>query len=128
MPAVQMKEELDPRKKLLAIVGDLQIDYEVPDCHVLVATYRRPEKTRGGIVLPASNLDEDLYQSKECLALVVGHGATYNGAPIQPHDWLVIRPQEAWAMEMIFQKGALHCRIVYDKYIKGRVQAPGSIW
>jgi hypothetical protein len=128
MPAVAMKEDLDPRRKLLNIVDGAHIDYEVPDCHVLVATYRRPEKTRGGIVLPASNLDEDLYQSKECLVLLAGHGASFNGQPIEVHQWLVIRPQEAWAMEMIFPKGSLHCRIVYDKYIKGRVLTPGSVW
>jgi hypothetical protein len=125
MPATAMKHEVDPRSAILEQVGT--INYEVPDCHVLIATYRRPEKTIGGIVLTQSNLQEDLYQSKVGLVLVVGHGAVFNDKPIQRHEWLVIRPQEAWAMELI-RKTPVHCRLVYDKYIKGRIQSPGEIW
>jgi hypothetical protein len=120
-----MRHDVDPRTEILEQAGT--VDYEVPDCHVLIATYKRPEKTSGGIIMTQSNLDEDLFQSKVGLVLVVGHGATFNGEPIKLHEWIVIRPQEAWAMELI-RRTPLHCRLVYDKYIKGRVQHPGGIW
>lgn len=128
MPAVAMRHDLDPKDMILDQLGDDISGFEIPDCHVLIATYRRPEKTSGGIVLPAKNLEEDLYQSKVGLVIRVGHGATYNGAPVELQQWLVIRPSDAWALEVIRPGNSVHCRIVYDKHIRGRVDHPDFIW
>ena len=63
MPNVAMKHEKDPKTLILESIGDVS-DYEIGPRQVLIVTYRRPEKTVGGIVIVESNLREDLFQSK----------------------------------------------------------------
>lgn len=123
MPNAAMKHEEDPRDVLLKQIGDLS-GYEIGARQVLIATYRRPEKTVGGIIMPRSNLDEDLFQSKAALAVKVGDGAVFCGALVCVGDWLVVRPSDCWALEVNF----VHCRHVFDDQIKARVPHPGLVW
>lgn len=123
MPNAAMKHEEDPKKALLKQIGDLS-GYEIGPRQVLIATYRRPEKTLGGIVLTRANLDEDLFQSKAGLAVKVGDGATFCGRRIEEGDWLVVRPSDCMALEVNF----VHCRHVFDDQIKARIPFPDMIW
>ena len=123
MPNAAMKHQKDPRDEILDQIGDLS-GYEIGLKQVLIATYRRPEKTMGGIIMVESNLREDLFQSKAGLVIKVGTGATFNGAPIKLHDWVVLRPSDCWALEVNF----VHCRHVFDDQIKARVSDPGMVW
>jgi co-chaperonin GroES (HSP10) len=123
MPNAAMKHDIDPRTQLTDQIGDLSA-YEIGPRQVLIATYRRPEKTLGGIVMPRSNLEEDLFQSKSGLAVKVGEGAVFAGKAIEVGDWLVVRPSDCWALEVNF----VHCRHVFDNLIKARINHPGLIW
>jgi hypothetical protein len=123
MPNAAMKHDKDPAQDLLDQVGNL-LEYKIGARQVLIATYRRPEKTLGGIIMPRSNLDEDLFQSKAGLAVKVGESATFAGTPIVVGDWLVVRPSDCWALEVNF----VHCRHVFDDQIKARIPFPGLIW
>ena len=123
MPNAAMKHDKDPRATIFDEIGELA-DYEIGARQVLIATYRRPEKTLGGIIMPRSNLEEDLFQSKAGLAVKVGDGAVFCGKPVRVGDWLVVRPSDCWALEVNF----VHCRHVFDDQIKARIPHPGLIW
>jgi hypothetical protein len=123
MPNAAMKHEKDPRTAIFDQIGELA-DYEIGPRQVLIATYRRPEKTIGGIVIPKSNLDEDLFQSKAGLCVKAGDGAVFCGKALHVGDWLVVRPSDCWALEVNF----VHCRHVFDDQIKARIPHPGLIW
>jgi hypothetical protein len=123
MPNVAMKHEVDPRQKLLAEVGDVS-EFEICNNDLLVAIYRRPEKTVGGIVLPRSNLNEDLFQSKAGLVLRMGPACEFFGAKIQVGDWIVTRPSDTFALEVNF----VPCRLVIDKYVKAKIPNPEMVW
>lgn len=123
MPNVAMKHEKDPKTLILESIGDVS-DYEIGPRQVLIVTYRRPEKTVGGIVIVESNLREDLFQSKAGLAVRVGTDAQFNGTPIKLHEWLIVRPADTWALEVNF----VHCRHIFDDQIKARVARPDMVW
>ncbi len=139
MPAIAMKHEADPKEALLASVGDVS-KFEIAQNELLIAIYRRPEKTSGGIVLPKSNLDEDLYQSKIGLVIRMGSacrcvrtdertGITY-GIDVGVGDWIIIRPSDTLAMDVKGKGAREHtaCRLVYDDRVRGRVPDPDMVW
>jgi co-chaperonin GroES (HSP10) len=133
MPNVAMKHERDPRQVILDAIGDLS-GFEIAQNEVLCATYLRPEKTHGGIVIPRSNLNEDLFQSKAHLVVKIGNACQFErvsqktgrtlGLKIELHDWVVIRPSDALAMEV----NGVHCRLVYDDQIRARIQNCEQVW
>lgn len=129
-----MLHEIDPKQKILNEVGDIS-DVEIFNNQVLCAVYERPEKTRGGIILPGSNLDEDKYQSKVGLILKMGASAFledsdwFKGVTIEIHEWIVFRPSDGWSVTLKAKNGAaVLCRIIDDVNIKGRVQQPDAVW
>lgn len=147
MPSALRKSdlsEIDPlKKKILDKVGDLS-GFEVANNEVLVAIYLRDEMTPGGIVLPQQNLKEDLFQAKAHLVLKIGSacrfvrtdektGITY-GVPIALHDWVVLKPSDAWALDInmrpnvLDRKDYVPCRMVFDDMIRARISHPGMIW
>lgn len=134
MPAAQMYHEKDPKERLLEEVGDIS-GVEIFNNQVLCAVYRRPEKTRGGILLPGSNLDEDKYQSKVGLILKMGASAFeegsdwFKGVKIDVNDWVVFRPSDGWNVTLKSKDGSeVICRIIDDVHVKGRVTQPDFVW
>jgi co-chaperonin GroES (HSP10) len=139
MPAIAMKHDTDPRLALQAQVGDVS-GFEIAQNELLIAIYRRPEKTSGGIVLPKSNLDEDLYQSKTGLVIKMGSacrcvrrdertGVSY-GIDVKVGDWIIVRPSDTLAMDVKGVGAREHtaCRLVYDDRVRGRVPNPDVVW
>lgn len=122
MPNVAMKHEKDPRQIILEELGDIS-GFEIANNQVLIATYRRPEKTRGGIILTPTNLNEDLFQSKAGLVVAIGPGCQFR-IPVALHDWVVVRPSDAYALEVNF----VHCRLAYDDRISAKIPTPGMVW
>ena len=61
MPSVAMVHDVDPKKALLDKVGDLS-GIDVFGNDILVAVYKRPNKTKSGIILADSTLSEDKWQ------------------------------------------------------------------
>jgi len=130
MPAMQMVHEADPKDVKLKELGSIK-DIEIFNNQVLVAVYLRPEKTKGGILLPDQNRAEDQYQSKIGLVVKLGpdafvdsSGAWFKDMDIALHDWVIFRPSDGWSITV---NGVL-CRILEDTAVRGRVQSVDSIW
>jgi len=79
MPSAVKKsvEQFDSEKQeILDRLGDIsQVEIAQNEC--LIATYMRPEKTAGGIVLPHQNLKEDQYQGKVGLVVKIGSACRF---------------------------------------------------
>jgi co-chaperonin GroES (HSP10) len=135
--------EPDPKQEILDRLGDLE-HFEIAQNEVLIAIYRRPEKTAGGIILTHNSLKEDLYQGKVGLVVKIGSacqfvrtdaktGITY-GIPIALHDWVVVRPSDSWALDVngdpntLKREDFVPCRLVYDDQIRGKVANPQVVW
>ena len=126
-------EYMDTKRDILDKIGDLS-DYEITHNELLVAIYLRPEMTPGGIVLPQQNLKEDLYQAKAHLVLKIGPGCVFKNVDVRLHDWVVIRPSDAWAIDIntrpdvLARKDFIPCRHVYDDQIRAKIPHPAMVW
>ena len=130
MPYAPMHHAVDPRKAILDEIGDLST-LEIFNNQILVATYKRPEKTKSGIILTDNNRAEDRFQSKVGLLLKVGPNAFEDNAEgwfkdetFELGDWLVHRPSDGWSINV----HGVDCRILIDTQIKGRVKDPDQVW
>lgn len=130
MPPMMMDHEVDPKKKLIADIGDLS-SIELFNNQILVATYIRPQKTKSGIYLTDKTTEEDKFQSKVGLLVKTGPSAFeendegwFQNEEFNLHDWLVFRPSDGWSITI---HGVL-CRILSDTQVKGRVQNPDEVW
>jgi co-chaperonin GroES (HSP10) len=124
-------------------VGDLS-GFEIAQNELLVAIYMREEKTPGGIVLPHQNLKEDLYQAKAHLVLKIGSACRFVrtdertgvkfGIPVNVFDWVVLRPSDAWALDINMRPSVLDrrdfvpCRMIYDDMIRAKISHPSMVW
>jgi co-chaperonin GroES (HSP10) len=129
MPQMMMDHDGDPRQKLLEELGDIS-EIELFHNQVLLAVYLRPTKTKSGLILTDSHVDEDRYQSKVGLLVKSGpqafeqDGNWFSGLNFADHDWLVFRPSDGWSITV---NGVL-CRIFDDINIRGRVPHPDAVW
>ena len=121
------------KQEIIDKVGDLS-GYEIAHRELLVAIYMRSEKTPGGIILTPTNLKEDLYQAKAHLVLKIGPGCQFPTLDIRLHDWVVLRPSDAWALDVNMRPDILKredyvpCRMVFDDQIRAKIAHPGMVW
>lgn len=138
MPAVAMLHEIDPRVAINNRVGDIS-EIEVFGNDVLVAIYKRPTKTKSGIILTDNTLNEDVHQGKVGLVLKLGPTAYLDEdgnkfRDIKEGDWVVFRPSDGWRVTLNTLQGTyskddtVDCRIVSDISVRCRVQDPDSIY
>jgi co-chaperonin GroES (HSP10) len=118
----------DVKTAILECIGDLST-VSVMQNMVLVATYIRPEKTSGGLFLPDSALEEDIYQGKVGLVLKKGPVAGIaedDRFDVFPDvgDWCVYRVGDAWDLTI----RNVHCRLVADYNIRLVVNDPEEIF
>jgi len=124
---------VDTKQEIIEKIGDLS-GYDLAPGEVLVAIYQRPEMTAGGIILTSSNLKEDLYQGKAHLVVKIGPGCDFFGLDVQLHDWVVIRPSDAWALDInarpdiLDRKDYVPCRHVKSAHIRAKIPHPGMVW
>lgn len=123
---------IDHRAEIHKAIGAID-DFEIANNEVLVAIYKRPEMTKGGIALPEQVTREDLYQSKVGLVLKIGAACRFVrqntagvpfGLEIQLDDWIVFRPSDTQSLAV----NGVDCRLVYDNMIRGRIQRPEMVW
>lgn len=117
------------KETILKSVGSLE-GIDVFGDMVLLAIYIRPEKTKGGIIRPQSNVVEDIWQGKVGLVLKWGPDAF-----IDPNDgslftqvanvgeWCVFKVGDAWNITI----KDVACRLVRDVSIKMKVKDPESV-
>ena len=129
MPHMPMLHETDPKLTILESLGDIS-NVELFHNQVLLATYLRPTKTKSGLILTDSHVDEDRYQSKVGLLVKRGpkafeqDGTWFEGMEFKEHDWLIFRPSDGWSITV----NNVLCRIFDDINIKGRVQDPDAVY
>jgi|SRR5882672_6150387 len=122
----QIAQGLDPRKAILAAIGDLD-GIDVYSDLVLVGVFIRPEKTAGGIYRPKENIQEDEYQGKVGLVLKCGPLAfgdwedpAERGDMAEVGAWVVFAIKDGWPVQL----NGVPCRFVpYDK-LRARVANP----
>ncbi len=97
---------------------------------VLVATFRQPEKTAGGLYKPDKYRDEDKFQGvtglvlkKGSLAFISDKTVNFGDLSADVGEWVVYESQG----NTIEFKG-LHCRFVEDKEVKCVVSNPELFW
>jgi len=130
MPFMKMTHAIDPKKAILDEIGDLST-FELFNNKILLATYKRPEKTKSGIILTDSNRSEDTFQSKVGLLIKIGPSAFeenaegwFAGEKFDLGDWIVHRPSDGWSINV----HGVDCRILTDTQVQGRAVDPDEVW
>ena len=130
MPYMKMTHAIDPKKAILDEIGDLST-FELFNNKILLATYKRPEKTKSGIILTDSNRSEDTFQSKVGLLIKIGPSAFeenaegwFAGEKFELGDWIVHRPSDGWSINV----HGVDCRILTDTQVQGRAVDPDEVW
>ena len=126
----------DPVGAVLHAVGDVS-GYHPAYKLLLVGPYVRPSVTKGGIYKVDSVVDEDRYQNKVGLVLVVGPGCfvddefrKYWGFSVKAGDWVYYRGSDTDEMFFVDENGrdGAPCRSVEDIHIKAKVDDPSRLY
>lgn len=119
----------DPKAEILKLVGDLS-GIDIMYNMVLLAVYVRPQVTKGGIIRPTQNQEEDVWQGKAGLVLKLGKDAfeddndtSFNGQRADIGEWVVFKVGDAWQVQI----REWPCRLVRDSSIKMKVNDPSII-
>lgn len=114
-------------------LGPAHDGYEPFFNQILVGIYMGPEKTAGGIIRPDSNRDEDKWQGKVGVVIKKGvmafqsnerDGTEFYGQDVQIGDWVVYRISDGFPIDI----NGVHCRLIEDVHVKGRVSDPTMIY
>lgn len=106
---------------------------------VLVATYVRPEKTKGGIYMVDKTREEDLHQGKTGLVIALGQHAFkdkdyWGGNPPTVGDWVAYNIQDTRRLVLVSPDAPstadarIECRIMPDTVIQGIVDDPTVVY
>lgn len=116
----------DPKKAIQSIVGDLT-GYELSRDLVLVGIFMRPEKTKGGIIRPDMNKEEDVWQGKVGLILTCGPDAfrdpgtgEFYEQRYEIGDWVQFFVGDGRQTQI----NGMPCRIIRDTNIVARLVPP----
>lgn len=130
MPYMKMNHEVDPKKSVVDELGDLN-NIKVFNNQVLVAIYKRPQKTKSGILLTDDTRNEDKYQGKVGLVVKMGPLAFvdddetwFKDVEIKEGDWIFFRPSDGWQMNV----HGVDCRVLRDVDIRGTINEPDQVW
>ena len=129
--SIAMAHDVDPKEKLIADLGDIR-DIALFNNQILIATYIRPERTKGGIIMTDRARDEDRFQSK--IGLIVAKGPSafqeeeggnwFNGRQLEVGEWIIFRPSDGWSLTV----NGVSCRILSDTQVKGTVNDVDKVW
>jgi co-chaperonin GroES (HSP10) len=127
--AMKMTHAGDPRAELMSSVGDIS-GIKIFNNWILVAVYKRPEKTLGGIILTDNTRKEDEYQGKVGLVLKKGplafvddDKASFNGQDVELGEWIAFRVSDGWSLEV----NGVICRMLQDVQIRLGLPSPDVI-
>lgn len=126
--------EVDPKQALLDKYSEVIKNVPVHGFGLVVAIYRRPEKTKGGVILSSQNLDEDIYQGKVGLVIKTGPWPAseddlhyFDGRLPQVGDWVVFNASDGKAFGLLDKKG--DCRFIKNRQsIWMTIPEPDMVW
>lgn len=135
MPHMEMVHDTDPRKEIYDTIGMKKLGtipgFQVHGNRIIVGVYKRPEKTKSGLIITQQTRTEDEHQGKAGLVLAMGHSAFksdshFNFGPdkVEPGDWVSLWVNDG---RKIVINGQL-CRIVRDQDIIVKIPAPDSVF
>lgn len=119
----------NPKQAILDVIGDLS-GVEIMGDRVLIGTLIRPEKTKGGIIRPDANKEEDVWQGKVGLVLKLGPDAFKDTSDysfsrtIQVGEWCIYQVGDAWSLQV----NHCPCRLVRDVNIRMVVKDPNIVF
>jgi len=126
----EVSKSADPFAEILKKVGDLSgitIMYNM----VLLASYVKPERTRGGVILIDQSREEDIFQGKTGMVLKLGREAFQDDLDTQFHgqkaelgEWVVFKLGDAWKIQI----RDWPCLLVRDSAIKMKTDDPSIIF
>lgn len=127
---LELSQADNPRLAILKAIGDLG-KAEVFSDLVLVGTFIRNEKTKGGIIQPKEVVEEDQWQGKVGLVLKTGPLAYFDhesdadrGGNAPVGAWVVYAIKDGWGIEI----NGVPCRLIpYDK-IRMRIADPELVY
>jgi co-chaperonin GroES (HSP10) len=126
---MKMIHAVDPRNELIESIGDIS-GIKIYNNWILVAVYKRPEKTAGGIILTDNTRKEDEYQGKVGLVLKKGPIAfvddektSFNGQDVELGEWIAFRVSDGWSLEV----NGVMCRMLQDTQIRMSIPSPDVI-
>ena len=115
----------DPKAAILKELGKHKT--EVFHSKVLVAQYVRPARTKGGLYLPDTKVEEDRFQGNIFLVIGMGPGAfkddniaKFHGAKLQVGDWVMCVAADGVALFI----NEVPCRLYEDARILMKVENP----
>lgn len=121
----------NPHKAVLDFLTPYLKDVRLSADKILVATYRQPQQTEGGIFLTDKTMEEDMYQSAAGLVLKCGDAAfkddastSFAGFKAEPLEWVTFRPVHGSAREI----AGVHCRFLQDLHIDAVIEDPTLVW
>lgn len=124
-----MKHDVDPKKLLADLVGDIS-GVTLSGRQVLVATYIRPEKMKSGLIITESLRAEDKFQGKCGLVIKMGPLAwvedadhVFGGFKAEVGEWVWYRPVDGYSLSV----NNVHCRVIDDEDLKGKLETPDII-
>lgn len=130
MPAMLMEHDIDPAKDILDRIGSLE-DFPIMGNRVLVAVYKRPERTMSKIILPDQTRAEDEHQGKAALVLKKGPAAfktdehyDFQGDDVNPGDWISLWVTDGRKVTI----NKVLCRVVRDQDIVMKIPAPDAVF
>lgn len=130
----------DARETLIESIGPQNIaEFEPFHNLILVGTYVRSDKSKGGIIIGADRTrQEDRFQGKIGLVLKVGPMAfkddnvnKFGGLKVTPGDWIMYRTSDAQEFFFVDRKTGLDgtsARLLEDVHVKARVTDPELIY
>ena len=122
---MKMVHEQDPREYILEQLAGEQDKIDLFGARVLVATYIRPERTVGGIILTDGVRKEDVFQGRVGLVLKLGPAAfkdtkdvQFYGKTLNVGDWAYYRPSDGVGIAV----NGVMCRVIEDVMIDGTTE------
>ena len=118
----------DPKQALMDALGARNLkDFTVLHSQVLVATYVRPAKTKGGIFMPDKVVEEDRWQGNCGLVIALGKGAfkddgvaKFHGDNLKIGDWVMYVAADGVSLFI----NEVPCRLFQDTRILMKVTDP----
>lgn len=120
----------NPKKAILDAMKGVAEKVELLHSKVLVALYIAPEKTKGGIIRPDSNVKEDVWQGmvglvvkKGPVAFVDDDNNHFGGADVAIGDWVAFTPGDGRRIQI----NGVDCRIIEDTQLMLKLDEPSIV-
>jgi hypothetical protein len=134
MPAAAVynfADAADPTKEMLRTIGDLST-INIAGGRVLIWSYIPPRKSKGGILMPDSEVKENVWQSAVGYVLKAGplafkddpaQNINFGGFAAAPGDWVTLTPGEGKRIQI----NGVDCRLIEDALIQMKIADPSTI-